>query len=91
MRDEDVWMSINVSAYRHGLEDDDELRRLWSAWVEQRWMDADLPRRMLRICLDEEGRPWEVIGLLFDQAGRGQIIHAQPMRKSTAAWFRRMQ
>jgi len=76
-------IEIHDSARKHGHHTDDEMRYLWEkCWIERYWLDDDLPGRQLRICLDEAGRAWEIIGLIFDD-GRVLLIHDMQLRKST--------
>jgi hypothetical protein len=76
------------SALRHGLTAD-EVIGLWSVGLEDTWLDDLDPTRLLRIGLDEAGRPWELVGLVFDSGTRHLVIHAMPLRKGTIELIRR--
>jgi hypothetical protein len=57
--------------------------------LDDTWLDDLDPTRLLRVCLDEAGRPWELIALVFDGGVRQLVIHAMPLRKSTIMMIRR--
>ena len=80
-------LTINESAHKHGLSDS-ELAKLWESWLEQSWIENDQPGRLLRLCVDDAGRPWEVIAVVFDDE-HTMIIHAMRLRKATAELLRR--
>jgi len=79
---------VHRSALRHGLGID-EVIGLWSVGLEDTWLDDLDPTRLLRVSLDEAGRPWELVGLVFDGGGRHLVIHAMPLRKGTIDLVRR--
>lgn len=78
---------INDSARKHGLGDDD-LITLWESWIEQVWVEDDRPGRLLRVCIDDAGRPWEMVAIVFDDS-RTMIIHAMRLRTVTAELVRK--
>jgi hypothetical protein len=67
----------------------DEVVGLWSVGLEDTWLDDHDPSRLLRVCLDEAGRPWELVALVFDGGARRLVIHAMPLRKVTIELMRR--
>lgn len=79
---EGIEVRIHPSALKRGL-DAEEVRVLWTQGVEDTWIDDLDPRRLLRLGLDSAGRPWELVGLVFDGGKRHLVIHAMPLRKST--------
>ena len=80
-------VAIHPSALKHGLTDD-AICRLWLSWREQCLLEDDNPERVLRICLDDAGRAYELVGLVFDD-DRVMVIHAMRLRPATAAIVRR--
>jgi hypothetical protein len=79
---------VHPSALRHGLSPE-EIVGLWSVGLEGTWLDDHDPSRLLRVCLDEAGRPWELVALVFDGGIRHLVIHAMPLRKGTIDLMRR--
>lgn len=79
---------VHPSACKHGLTVE-EVEGLWVVGIEDTWLDDDDPTRLLRIALDEAGRPWELVALVFDSGDRQLVIHAMPLRKSTTELLRR--
>lgn len=79
---------VHPSACKHGLTAD-EAEGLLSVGIEDTWLDDRDPTRLLRVALDEAGRPWELVALVFDCGGRHLVIHAMPLRKSTTELLRR--
>lgn len=80
-------VEVHQAALKHGL-DPGQVERLWSSWVEQCWLDDDQPGRVLRFCMDDAGRAFELIGLVFDDQ-RVLVIHAMRLRPSTVELMRR--
>lgn len=80
-------ISVHPSARKHGL-DDQTIRALWATWMEQCWLEDDRPGRLLRICMDDAGRAFELIGIVFDDE-RVLVIHAMRLRPSTIDIVRR--
>ncbi|MDR0483268.1 MAG: toxin [Cellulomonadaceae bacterium] len=80
-------IEVHKSARKHGLNNS-TIRALWVNWLEQCWLEDDSPGRVLRLCLDDAGRAFEVIGIVFDD-DRVLVIHAMPLRQSTLAILRR--
>ncbi|MCL1839140.1 MAG: hypothetical protein FWG47_07530 [Propionibacteriaceae bacterium] len=74
-------ITIHPSARKRGSSDD-ALSAMWSSWIRQAWLEDDLPGRVLRMCIDDAGRPWEMVGIVFDDE-RVMVIHAMRWRKST--------
>ena len=79
---------VHLSACKHGLTVD-EAEGLWSVGIEDTWLDDRDPTRLLRVALDEAGRPWELVALVFDSGDRHLVIHAMPLRKITTELLRR--
>ena len=82
---------VHPSACKHGLTAE-EAEGLWSVGIEDTWLDDRDPTRLLRVALDEAGRPWELVALVFDSGDSGDrhlVIHAMPLRKSTTELLRR--
>ena len=53
-------------------------------------VDDDRPGRLLRVCCDDAGRWFELVGLVFD-GERVLVIHAMRLRRSTVEQVRRAQ
>lgn len=87
-RVEGIKTGVHPTACKHGLAPD-EVSALWSSGVEATWIDDLDPRRLLRVGLDGAGRPWELVGLVFDDGVRHLVIHAMPLRTSTLRLLKR--
>ena len=84
-----VTVQAHRSALKHGLSAA-EVVGLWGLFVEQVWLDDDRPGRLLRVCCDDAGRWFELVGLVFD-GERVLVIHAMRLRRSTVEQVRRAQ
>ena len=83
----DVKVQVHRSALKHGLGVN-EVVGLWGQRVEQVWLEDDRPGRVLRVCCDDSGRWFEVVGLVFDDE-RVLVIHAMRLRRATLERVRR--
>ena len=79
-------ISMHPSAHKHGM-DAETITALWPEWIEQRLLDDDSPGRVLRVCLDDAGRAFELIAVVFD-GKRALVIHAMQLRPSTIEQMR---
>ncbi len=81
-------VEVHRAATKHGLTDD-EVEALWGRGIEDTWLDDRAPSRLLRVALDDAGRPWELVALAFDAGERYLVIHAMRLRRSTTETLRR--